>query len=101
VRQLLALANCPQIILAESRPAALDSHRSSIVMDLPRGDSRDHGGRADHVGGALLTLGPLGIWLPNVPQQKGKRACASHSKKNARHPAKRTVTVLGAELPNP
>jgi hypothetical protein len=32
-----------------------------MFLDLARGDPHDGDGVADHVGGTLLTLGPLGI----------------------------------------
>ena len=49
----------------------------SRVLDFIRGDSGDHDGRADHVGGAILTSGASrhGCFLavkPNQPEDDGE-----------------------------
>ena len=46
------------------------------VFDLARDDSHQHNGRADHVGGALLTSGASGhnqflVVKPNQPKDDG------------------------------
>jgi hypothetical protein len=43
-----------------------------LVLNLARSDTGDHHGRADHVGGALLTSGASGHWV--LPNQKTKLA---------------------------
>jgi len=106
---LIGLALLFSLLLAEIAPrreipgaeeAVRDLRRrmgvllGSRVLDFIRGDSSDHDGRADHVGGAILTSGASrhGCFLavkPNQPEDDGEYGVPDVALPNAALPIAR------------
>jgi hypothetical protein len=107
--ELIGLALLFSLLLAEIAPrreipgaeeAVRDLRRrmgvllGSRVLDFIRGDSSDHDGRADHVGGAILTSGASrhGCFLaviPNQPEDDGEYGVPDVALPNAALPIAR------------
>jgi hypothetical protein len=89
-----------KLTLSENEEAVRDLRRrmgvllGSRVLDFIRGDSGDHDGRADHVGGAILTSGASrhGCFLavkPNQPEDDGEYGVPDVALPNAALPIAR------------